>query len=97
MLCHYLKHISEFSKSSSYRNTLEDANKYFREYSQLIFKDQNEVVEKCVQDGNLKIINYISNFGLLTHVGFAFNAYETYDRVKKITSHFIKENGRISS
>jgi len=95
MLDHCLRHADDFTSSSNNRTFEKKAQSYFGTYSERIFKDENIISDTCAQDGNIRIINYFVTVGLLTHVGFAFEAYNKYTKCKKITSHFMKQNGPI--
>ena len=92
MLYNYLKHIRNFIPTSSMTSSFK-IEKYFEIYSQMIFQPTNLTSETYSQDGNKKIINYASNFGILTHVGVMNVSHETEEKEKKIVTHFIKTEG----
>ena len=92
MLYSYLKHIKNFIATSSMTNSFK-IEKYFEMYTRMIFQPKNLTAGTYSQDGNKKMINYISNFGILTHVGVVTVSSETEDKEEKIVTHFIKTEG----
>ncbi|KAE9548406.1 hypothetical protein FO519_008387 [Halicephalobus sp. NKZ332] len=95
MFCQFLKHADEFASSSTADGNLKDkAQDYFGKYSERIFKDENLVSEIYSQDGSVKIMNYVSTFRVLIHIGLITVFHGTEGGKKKIATHFIQKEGK---
>ena len=94
VLYSFLKDANNSISALSSNTFREKAENYLKKHIQMLLEPKHSTSEIFSQGGIVKIINYISNFGVLTYVDVIMASHGTEVEEKKIVVHFTKTDGK---